>query len=312
MNAFHRRVYAVVNPRADLGKASRFWPQLWKQLQERIGPFPWDSTGSPMEATSLVRTALEQEYDLIVSVGGDGTHNEVINGFFTDGVLFNPRARLAVVPCGSGSDLCRSLGIGRGIESAVATILSGREREVDVGSLMFSRASSLDSVRLFLNVASMGLSARVNKNLGRGPYFPGGSGRFLLAAVQTLLGHREDQLSLQIDEKVFPEALHSMVAAANGRFFGGGMKIAPYARLDDGLLDVVMIGRVSLLDFIRWGRRFYRGRYLHHPRVKYLKASTILAKSEDPVPVEVDGETVGRLPAAFSVLPRAVRIRVPG
>ena len=265
-----------------------------------------------MHATSLVRTALLKGYDLIVSVGGDGTHNEVINGFFTDGAIFNPRASLAVVPCGTGSDLCRSLGISSGIASTVETILSGWEREVDAGRLIFSQASNSACERLFLNVASLGLSARVNNNLGSQPHFLGGSGRFLLATVRTLLEHRQDRVSLEIDGEVFPDQLTSMVAAANGKFFGGGMRIAPHSRFDDGLLDVVMIGAVSLLDFIRWGPRFYRGRYLSHPRIQYWKARTILAKSEVPVPVEVDGETVGTLPASFTVLPKAVRILGPG
>jgi diacylglycerol kinase (ATP) len=311
MNSFHRRLYAVVNPKAALGRASRFWPQLQKELQERIGSFHWDWTESPVHATSLVRTALQQGHDLIVSIGGDGTHNEAVNGFFTGGVNFNPRASLAVVPCGTGSDLCRSLGIRTGIASAVATILSGREREVDVGQLIFSQASSPACERLFLNVASMGLSARVNNNLGSQPHFLGGSGRFLLAAVRTLIVHRQDRLSLEIDGKLFPDQLNSLVAAANGMFFGGGMRIAPHARLDDSLLDVVMIGTVSLWDLILWGPRFYRGKYLNHPGVQYLQASTIVAKSQDSVPVEVDGETVGTLPATFTIMPRAVRLRVP-
>ena len=312
MNAFHSRLYAVANPVASRGRASRFWPQLQKQLQERIGPFPWDWTGWPMHATSLVRTALQKGHDLIVSAGGDGTHNEVINGFFIDGAISDPRASLAVVPCGSGSDLCRSLGISSDIGSTVETIFSGREREADGGHLQFTGPSSSDCERLFLNIASLGLPARVNNNLGTVPRFLGGSGRFLLATVRTLLEHRQDRISLEIDGKIFPHQLISTVAAANGQFFGGGMRIAPHARLDDGLLDVVMIGTVSLLDFIRWGLRFYQGRYLTHSRVQYLRARTIRAKSEDSIPVEVDGETVGTLPVSFTVLPRAVRILVPG
>lgn len=312
MNAFHRRLYAVVNPKADLGRASRFWPNLQKQLRKRIGPFLWDWTRSPMHATFLVRSALQQGYDLIVSVGGDGTHNEVINGFFTDGAILNPQAALSVVSCGSGSDLCRSLGIASGIASTLETILSGRELEVDVGHLQFSRPSGLSCERLFLNIASLGLSARVNSNLGSQPHFLGGSGRFFLATVRTLIANRHDRVSLEIDGKVFSDQLISTVAAANGQFFGGGMRIAPHARLDDGLLDVVMIGAVSLLDFIRWGRRFYQGRYLSRPRIQYWKARTIRARSEVPVPVEVDGETVGTLPASFTVLPGTVRILVPG
>jgi YegS/Rv2252/BmrU family lipid kinase len=312
MNTFDRRLYAVVNPKAALGRASRFWPQLQKQLRDRMGPFPWNWTEAPMHATSLVRSALQQGYDLIVSVGGDGTHNEVINGFFTDGAILNPRATLSVVSCGSGSDLCRSLGISSGIASTLATVLSGREREVDVGHLQFSGPSSSACERLFLNIASLGLSARVNNNLANQPHFLGAPGRFLLATVRTLIENRNDRVTLEIDGKIFSDQLISTVVAGNGQFFGGGMRIAPHARLDDRLLDVLMIGRVSLLDFVLWGPRFYRGRYLNHPRVKYLRASTICAKSVDPVPVEVDGETVGTLPASFTVLPGSVRILVPG
>lgn len=265
-----------------------------------------------MHATSLVRSALQQGYDLIVSVGGDGTHNEVINGFFSDGAIVNPRATLSVVPCGSGSDLCRSLGIISGIGFTLETILSGRKREVDVGRLQFLRPSGLPCERLFLNIASLGLSARVNSKLESQPHFLVGSGRFFLATIRTLIENGNDRVSLEIDGKVFSDELISTVTAANGQFFGGGMRIAPHARLDDGLLDVVIIGAVSLRDFIRWGPRFYQGRYLSHPRIKYWKARTIRAKSEVPVPVEVDGETVGNLPASFTVLPGAVRILVPG
>ena len=231
-----------------------------------------------MHATSLVRTALQQGYDLIVSAGGDGTHNEVINGFFTDGAIFNPRASLAVIPCGTGNDLCRSIGLSSGIASAVGTVLSDRELEVDTGRLTFSQASNSARERLFLNVASLGLSARVNNNLGSRPHFVGGSGRYLLAIVRTLLEHRQDRVSLEIDGQVFPQQLISMVAVANGKFFGGGIHLTPHARLDDSLLDVVIIGTVSLLDFIRWGPRFYAGKYLKHPRVQYFKATTIRAK----------------------------------
>ncbi len=312
MNAFQRRLYGVVNPEAALGRASSFWPTLQAQLREKIGPFPWDWTRSPLHATFLVRSALQQGYDYIVSVGGDGTHNEVLNGFFTGGAILNPRATLAVVPCGSGSDLCRTLGISSTIVSALETILSGREQKVDVGRLQFSHPSRSACERLFLNIASLGLSARVNRNLRSQPRFLGGPGRFFLATVRTLIVNRNHRVSLKIDGEVFPDQLISTVAAANGQFFGGGMRIAPHARVDDGLLDVVMIGAVSLLDFMRWGPRFYQGKYVRHPRIQYRKARTILATSEAVVPVEVDGETVGILPASFTVLPGAVRIRVPG
>jgi YegS/Rv2252/BmrU family lipid kinase len=311
MRVFPRHPYAVVNPKAGLGKARSLWLQLQEEIEKEIGSFPWDWTGSPRQATSLVRSALQQECDLIISVGGDGTHNEVINGFFADGIPVNSRASLTVFTCGSGADFNRTLGITDEIAAVLHTILSGREREVDVGRLEFTLPSGLSCQRLFLNIASLGLSARVNKNLSSQPRFLGGSARFLLATVQALLENHNETVSLEVDGKTLPDQVITMVAAANGQFFGGGMRVAPHAQLDDGLLDLVVIGAVGLKDLIRWGLRFYQGRHLTHPRVQYHQAHTIRALSEAPVLVEADGETLGSLPANFTILPRAVRLLVP-
>ena len=134
----------------------------------------------------------------------------------------------------------------------------------------------------------------------------------LLATVRSLLRNPIEKVTLEIDGKSLPSQLVNTVAAANGQFFGGGMRVAPHAQLDDGLLDVVVIGSVGIMDFLRWGSRFYRGQYLSHPRIQYFKAQTIRAWSQAPVPVETDGEIVGTLPAIFTILPRAIRILAPG
>lgn len=311
MRVFPRRPYAVVNPKAGLGKARSFWLKLEGQLEKEIGPISWDWTGTPMQATSMVRSALLQECDLILSVGGDGTHNEVINGFFVDGAPVNSEACLTVVSCGSGADFNRTLGITGEIATTVKTILSGRVRKVDVGRLDFVLPSGLPDQRLFLNIASLGLSARVNKNLGSQPRLLGGSVRFLLATVQALRQNRTETVNLEVDGDELSDQAITLVVAANGQFFGGGMRVAPRAQLDDGLLDLVVIGAVGLKDLIRWGPRFYLGRHLTHPRVHYLKAHTIRALGEASVLVEADGETLGSLPARFTLLHKALRLLVP-
>ncbi len=312
MNARRRRVYGIVNPTAALGKARRFWTKLRELLQEQIGPFPWEWTESPLQATALARSALQQGYDLIISVGGDGTHNEVINGFFTDGKVQNSQAILAVVSCGSGGDLIRSLGTTSDISSALGTFLTGSTRRVDVGHLKFTLPSGDTGERLFLNVASLGLSARVCSLLSNQPRFFGGSGRYFLATVRALMANQNERVTLDIDGNTLPSQLVNTAAIANGQFFGGGMRVAPRARLDDGMLDMVVIGPVGLLDFVRWGSRLYQGKHLNHPRIDHYKASRIHASSDMPVLVEADGETLGTLPATFTVLPQAIRILVPG
>jgi YegS/Rv2252/BmrU family lipid kinase len=265
-----------------------------------------------MQASGLVENALQMGHDLIVSVGGDGTHNEAVNGFFKDGKILNPQAALAIVSCGSGGDLSRSLSLTTGIPAALGTILSSHERKVDVGLLTFTKPSGETSDRFFLNIASLGLPAVVCSLLSSQPRFLGGSGRFLLATVRALLTSRNETVTLEIDGQSLPSHLVNTVAAANGQFFGGGMRVAPHAQLDDGLLDIVVIGSVGLVDFLREGHRIYRGKHLSHPRIQYYKAQTIHASSKTQVLVETDGEPVGTLPATFTVLPLALRIVVPG
>ena len=307
------RPYAVVNPRAALGKARRLWPALYRDLARSLGVFPWDWTERPLHASTLVRASLTEGCNLIISVGGDGTLNEVVNGFLDDSGTLNSQAALAVIPCSSGGDFRRSLGLDGSPSDALAAILDGETREVDVGCLSYRSPSGERAERLFINIASLGLSARVNRLLRRQPSYLGGSARFFLATIRALLGHRNERVEFDVDGEPLPTLVLNTAAVANGRFFGGGMQVAPHALLDDSLLDLVIFGEVGFRDFLVWGPRFYRGKHLSHPRIRYRRISTVSAASSASVLVEVDGETVGTLPAIFSLLPRALRVRMhPG
>ncbi len=307
------RPYAVVNPRAALGKARRLWPTLYQDLARGLGLFPWDWTERPLHASALVRASLQEGCNLIISVGGDGTLNEVVNGFLDDSGTLNSQAALSVLPCSSGGDFRRSLGLEGSPSDALAAILTGEMREVDVGRLTYRSPSGERAERLFINIASLGLSARVNHLLSRQPSCLGGSVRFFLATLRALLIHRNERVDFEVDGEPLPTLALNTAAVANGRFFGGGMQVAPRALLNDSLLDLVILGEVGLRDFLLWGPRFYRGKHLSHPRIQYRAVSTVSASSPAQVLVEVDGETIGTLPATFSLLPRALRVRVhPG
>jgi YegS/Rv2252/BmrU family lipid kinase len=307
------RAYAVINPRAALGKTRRLWPSLHRELSRTLGVFPWDWTERPLHASALVRDALREGCDLIICVGGDGTLNEVVNGFFDEERSLSRQAALALVPCGSGGDFRRSLGLTGSLRPALAAILAGDTRDVDVGRLSYRSFSGEPADRLFINIASFGLSARVAHLVSRQPSCLGGSGRFFLATVQALLSHKDEHVNLEVDGEPVPPQILKTAAVANGRFFGGGMQIAPHALIDDGRLDLVVLGAVGLRDFLVWGPRLYRGRHLAHPCIHYRKVSTISATGPPSVMVEVDGEPIGTLPTTFSLLPRALRVRVsPG
>jgi len=263
-----------------------------------------------------VRRALKQDHNLIICVGGDGTLNEVVNGFFWHNSAINPSASLVVVACGSGGDFRRSLEIGACPLDALAAVTSDKVIDIDLGSIHYHPDPATRAQRFFVNVASIGVPAEVNRLLSKQPSFLGGTGRFLLATVQALLFSKHVPVRLEIDRKERLDQFVKTIAVANGRFFGGGMQVAPQASLDDGLLDIVVIGKVGLLDFLVWGSRFYKGRHLEHPRVNLFRAATIQASSRlsvplQSVPVEVDGETIGMLPATFEVMPTAIRLRLP-
>jgi YegS/Rv2252/BmrU family lipid kinase len=246
-------------------------------------------------------------------VGGDGTLNEVVNGFFDQQTSLYQQAALAVIPCGSGGDFRRSLGLDGSVRSGLAAILAGDTREVDVGRLSYRSFSGEQADRFFINIASFGLSARVAHLVCRQPSCLGGSGRFFLATLQALLSHRNQPVNLEIDGEPLPSQILATAAVANGRFFGGGMQIAPHALIDDGLLDLVLLGAVGLRDFLLWGPRLYRGQHLNHPCIHCRKAATVSATGPASVMVEVDGETIGTLPSTFSLLPQALRVRInPG
>jgi diacylglycerol kinase (ATP) len=304
------RPYAVVNPRAALGKARRLWPSLYRDLAGSLGLFPWDWTERPQHASTLVRASLKEGCDLIISVGGDGTVNEVVNGFLDESGTLNSQAAVAVIPCGSGGDFRRSLGLDGSLPNAVAAILAGETRKLDVGRMTCRALTGEPIERLFINIASFGLPARVNYLLRRQPSYLGGSARFFLATIQALLSHRNELVDFEVEGEPLPTLVCNTAAVANGRFFGGGMQVAPRALLDDGLLDLVILGAVGLRDFLLWGPRFYRGKHLSHPRIRYRRAITLSAASPAQVSVEADGEIIGNLPATFSLLPRALRMRV--
>jgi YegS/Rv2252/BmrU family lipid kinase len=304
------RPYAVVNPRAALGKARRLWPALYRDLAQSLGLFPWDWTERPLHASTLVRASLREGCNLIISVGGDGTLNEVVNGFLDESGTLNSQATVAVIPCGSGGDFRRSVGLDGSLPNAVAAILAGKTRELDVGRLSCRSLTGEPIERLFINIASFGLSARVNHLLRRQPSYLGGSARFFLATIQALLSHRNERVDFEVDGEPLPTLVFNTAAVANGRFFGGGMQVAPRALLDDRLLDLVILGAVGLRDFLVWGPRFYRGKHLSHPRIWYRRVSAVSAASPAQVWVEVDGEIIGTLPATFSLLPGALRVQV--
>jgi YegS/Rv2252/BmrU family lipid kinase len=308
------RTVVVVNPRSQGGKLGK----RWKDLADTIGrTFPFDEaiTQAPGDATRLTRDALRGGAERVVAIGGDGTINEVVNGFFDDaGKPIAPEASFAVIPFGTGGDFRRTVQLPIDLAEAAAVIAANHRRKIDVGRLEFTATGGGRAARMFANIASFGVSGVVDrlvneseKKLGRLT--------FAIATARATWSYKNQRVQLVFDGTDRVEATINTVAIANGRYFGGAMMVAPHAELDDGQFDVVAMGDFGFGDLLKSGRRLYKGTHLTMDKVTARRARVVEAEPIDPASVielDVDGENPGRLPARFELVPSALWLVVPG
>jgi len=186
-------------------------------------------------------------------------------------------------------------------------VLTGRPRDVDLGRAVFGEG---DESRLFANVASVGMSGSVARRANSMSKRLGGRTVFYYALVREFVVWKNTEVTVGVDDGERRGRMHDVIVA-NGRWHGGGMKLAPDAHADDGLFDVVLIGDVTKLDFVTTSPRLYSGGHIHHPRVDVLRSSAVVVEAAAPLPVELDGEVSGTTPVRFEVLPGALRLRSP-
>lgn len=249
----------------------------------------------------LAKAAAAAPGSLLVVIGGDGTVNEVVNG------VAGTDAELAVLPNGTGQDFARTHGIPGGLDDAVRTVLDGATRTIDLGRVECEGSDS----RYFANVGSAGMSGSVARRANSMTKRFGGRATFFYALTREFLAWQNTRVELELDDGVRREGPMHDVIVANGRFHGGGMKLAPEARQDDGAFDVVTIGDVNKVDFLTTAPKLYSGRYLSHRKVELLRSSSVAIDADAPLPLEVDGEPIGTTPARFEVVRAALRLRVP-
>jgi diacylglycerol kinase (ATP) len=303
------RSFVIVNPAAGSRIAGRRWDRLAKGLRSSLGDFEHAFTQAPGGATRRARTALHEGFEMLVAVGGDGTLNEVVCGFFEGAVPIAPTAVLGVVALGTGGDFGRTLGQ-RNVESACARLAGRDTRSIDVGLARFTGHDGTPATRIFINVASFGVSGLVARLVNSRLKSVSGQLAFTLATLRALARYRDQSVTLQFDDLPPRTMALTNGAFGNGRFFGAGMQVAPTAQLDDGLLDVTLWSGFGLRAFIQKRRSLYDGSHVRERGAEVLKIRRAIASSEAPLLVELDGESVGRLPLQVEVLPGALRLKV--
>jgi YegS/Rv2252/BmrU family lipid kinase len=267
-------------------------------------------TEHPWHATELTRQALKDGYGRIVSVGGDGTHHEVLNGFFEGYLPIDPTASLAIYPHGTGSDLARTLGVVKGAD-ALAVLNAGHTIKVDVGRVTFTRPDKNPDVRYFINVADFGIGGAVVECVNRGGKRLGPFLTFLYGLVRTLITFENPMVRLQIDGDLLEQRTVN-VMVANGRYYGGGIHVAREARLNSGHFEVYVVGDVGFWKAMVNLPRLYSGSYVERADlVRRFKATRVVAQSDERVLLNLDGEQPGQLPAEIELLPSALQLVVP-
>jgi diacylglycerol kinase (ATP) len=297
------RLLAIVNPAAGQGRAARAWPALAAALAAAGVACEAVTTGAAGEATDLAAAAQAAGPRPVLAVGGDGTLFEVLNG-----LLRAPgRAPLAVAPFGTGNDWARFLGVPRAPRALAAMLAAGRTRAVDVGLLEY-QAGARRAARHFINVAGVGYDADVIARLAaaRGPPLLS----YLQALVGGLIAYRAPRFTVRAAGATVEGPLFVALAML-GASCGGGMRFAPRARPDDGLLDLVTIDHLAPLAALARVPRIYTGTLLDDPAVRSRQCAEIAIEAEPAARVEADGQLLGTTPATARVLPGAIDFIVP-
>jgi diacylglycerol kinase (ATP) len=293
----------IVNPAAGAGSTNRKWPEIRSLLKNSGLSFEYQLTEEKGHAIELARAAAGDGYRYLIAVGGDGTIHEVANGIMQS--AGSGKTALGMVCTGTGSDLSRSVGIPHDHRQACLSLAQGRHRKIDVGLVEYRRNGATRK-RYFLNSAGIGFDAAVVAATDKLPKYFGGTVPYLFGLLRTLLTYRSKRVVFSIGTKTPETAKVLGIVVANGRYFGGGMQVAPHAVVDDGLFDVIIIGNLGKAEVLRVFPRIYKGTHIGYPKIRLERDRGITIESAQPFLLQADGELLGEGPVRFSILPQAL------
>jgi len=305
-----KKVHIIFNPTAGGGKANKLQSKIMVGIEKHFGKnYTLSETHYPCEATTLSRDAIIKGANLIIAVGGDGTIQEVVNGFCHNGVIINPLCELGIIDCGTGSGLAQSLGLPESIDDQISLIRNGEWSEIDVGQISFDNHCNEREERIFVSECQVGIGSAVVEGVQSTHKRLGGKLAFGSVALKKLFRYEGQNISLQFDGDKKTDSKSIGVVIGNGICCGGGMRLTPAAQLNDGLLDVLTIHNMSTINRLINFPKIYWGKHVDSPYFDVRRSRKILIDSNKPLPIAADGEMLGRTPCEIEVLPAALKIK---
>ncbi|MCT4618105.1 MAG: diacylglycerol kinase family lipid kinase [Marinisporobacter sp.] len=286
----------IVNPIAGKGNCDFVIEKIKEKMDSFHIPYKIKLTTRKNEAEEIARNAVMKGYEKIVAVGGDGTIYEVVNG------IIGSNTSLGVIPSGTGNDFVRTVGIPNDLDQALKVIAYGKAVNIDCGKA---------NDRYFVNVASVGLDAEIVKETQDVKKYLSGSWAYMGGLLKTLFSYKNKKVHMDIDEKKDKKNI-TLVAVANGKYYGGGMKIAPMADIKDGDFQVCVVDEISKLKLMRVFPKIFSGEHVDYEEVDMHTGKQIKIKSDELLSINLDGDIIGKsFNIHFEMVPKGLKVLVP-
>jgi diacylglycerol kinase (ATP) len=294
-------VAVVANPVSGRGKGRKLIPQIRDLLTSLGVDHSIHESTSAEDGLRLAREAAEGGADIVAALGGDGQVGVVANGILETG----GGAALAVIPAGTGNDFARAVGLDRKDPLGAARLLGSP----DMKAIDVVRLTTPQRTCFYVNIGSAGFDSEANA-YANGLKYVKGTASYIVAVVVMLRRFKPGQFRVVIDGEE-QNAPGMLVTVGNAVSYGGGMKVTPNALLDDGLLDICILGALSKFEFLKAFPKVFSGTHVTHPAVQMLNGRMVEVSAEREMQVFADGDHVGTLPATFELLPGALRVVAP-
>jgi YegS/Rv2252/BmrU family lipid kinase len=287
----------IVNPKAGKGKSLDIIPKINNEFIGREEDLIIEITKYPGHASLISNEYTSKGNYRVYAVGGDGTLNEVLNG------MAGSNSFLGVIPCGSGNDFIKSLYNEKGDDILIKDIINGSVQNMDLGKI---------KDRYFLNISSVGIDAEVVNNALELKKIPFVSGTFayIISAVATILTYGAKEVELVIDERKTKINI-TLLAVANGKYYGGGMKVAPQADLKDGYFDLCLVSKLSRIKMLLLFPKLIKGTHGEIKEVEFFKGKNITVNAEEEIAVNIDGEMIKSRSVDFKIITGGINLIIP-